>query len=140
MKPYLLIGLLLLSACGSKKSPVEYGKTTRADIIALKHGTPHTETKVPVEDGSVMIYPDETFQLKGDIVTNVIRQPQGDEATLIYWKHRFKDCHTKQEVLPHPKDSHIPPDVQLSCEQQGEAVIYMMGSDAVKKVMGHEPK
>ena len=140
MRPLFILGLLLLSACGSKKSPVEYGKTTRADIIALKNGNPRTETSVPVSNGSVMIYQDETYQLKGDVVTNLIRKPKGDEANLIFWKHRFKDCQTQEKVLPHPKDAHTPADIQLSCDKLGEAVVYMMGSDVISRIMGYEAK
>ncbi len=139
MKSLVLLGLLVLFSCGSRNSKVEFGSTTKADIISFK-GEPLQEEKIPQKDGSIMLYRGETYQLKRDILTHLLRNPLGDEQALIYWKHKFKDCTTKEIQLPHQKDTHTPPEIQLSCDELGLGVTYTAGSELVTRVLEYEKK
>lgn len=137
---FILALLLLLASCGVKKSSFKMGKTTRSDVVALK-GEPLKEEAIPVDDGKVMVYgDDEKYQLKGDIVVNSFKNPQGDEKLLLFWKHKFKDCKTLSKTLPRDPGAHTPPEIEMSCPSEGVSVIYTEGSDSVSRVVEYEVK
>lgn len=141
MRFALYLSIVILSSCGSKDSTLKFGKTTRADIIELKKAEPDREQKVDAgKDSSIMVYGDEIFQLEGTFAFTLIRNPKGDEVLLNYWKHKFKGCRTIELTLPHPADSHVPPEKQLSCDTEGTSIIYTQGSDAVRRVVEYEKK
>ena len=139
--PVLILGLLLSSACGAKKSSFKIGETTRADIIALK-GEPLSEEIIPIPDGKVMQYQDdEKIQLKGDLVTNRFSNPKGDEKLVMWWKHKFKDCTSLKLVkLAQDAKSHSPPEIEMACPEDGISVIFTEGSDTISRVVEHEKK
>ena len=140
MRPYLFVCFLVLaSSCGVKKSSsYEMGKTTRAEVIALK-GEPVSEVANPGPNSTTIRFKDEeSFQLKGDIVVNHFANPGSDEMKVIWWKHRFKDCSTRTTELARGSDSHTPPEMELSCPSEGLSVIYTQGSDSVSRVVQFE--
>lgn len=140
MRPQLLIALLLLTSCGVKNSTFKMGKTTRSEVVALR-GEPLKEEVIPVLDGKVMVYEeDEKYQLRGDVVVNSFKNPKGDEKLLIFWKHKFKDCLTHSKKIPGDTKAHTPPEIELSCPQEGISVIYTEGSDSVSRVVEYEAK
>ena len=53
MRALIIFSLLLLGACGAKKTSFIMGQTTRADVVAEK-GDPLSEEVIPVKDGSIM--------------------------------------------------------------------------------------
>ena len=118
MKIVFQLSLIILVSCGGKSSSVNYGKTTRADLVAMK-GEPIKETTAPVKDTQILLYDDEEkFQVQNDIVTHQFKNPKGDEKTLIYWKHRFKDCDTQTNVIS-KASGHVPAEYEMSCASEG---------------------
>ena len=139
--PVLILGLLFVSACGAKKSSFKIGETTRADVIALK-GEPLSEEVIPIPDGKIMQYQDdEKIQLKGEMVTNRFSNPKGDEKLVMWWKHKFKECTGLKLVkLAQDKKSHLPPEIEMACPEEGISVIFTEGSDTISRVVEYEKK
>lgn len=137
---YLLSFLLLVSACGARKSSsYKMGETTRADVLAIKGEDPVEESKLPMKDSSVMKFKDhDTFQLKGDVVVNRFSNPTGDEKLVLWWENHFKDCLTVTKKLPRDSQTHTPGEIELSCPEEGISVIYTEGSSAVSRVVEFE--
>ncbi|MFP5385928.1 MAG: hypothetical protein ACLGHN_07600, partial [Bacteriovoracia bacterium] len=124
-------------ACGVKHSSVDYGKTTVADLVALK-GEPLEEQIIPVKDSKVLHFSgNEKFQIRDDIVTHGFKDPKGDEKSVLYWKHKFKDCNTSTRKISEPK-GHELPEYELKCPEDGVTVIFTEGSDFVSRVIEHE--
>ena len=137
MKSIFYLSLLVVAACGVKHTSVDYGKTTVADLVAAK-GEPIEEEKIPVKDSKVLHFSgNEKFQIKNDIVTHGFKDPKGDEKSVIYWKHKFKDCNTSTRKISEPK-GHELPDYELKCPEEGVTVIFTEGSDFVSRVIEHE--
>jgi hypothetical protein len=138
MRPFLFLLLLGIAACGVKHSTFEYGKTTVAHLVQEK-GQPLTEEIIPVKEGKVLHYSDdEKYQIKGDIVTSAFKTPKGDQKTLIYWKHEFKNCQTRNQKLPRNETTHEMPEWELACDEQGLRVIYTEGSEFVSRIVEYE--
>jgi len=135
MKIIILLSLLSLGACAPGSPLYEMGKSTRSDIVANK-GEPLREEKIPVKDGSIMVYEgDEKFQLKGDILTTRFRSPTEIEKSVLYWQHHFKDCHTKRSVVNKNKDNHMREEIELSCPEKGLSVIFLEGATYIERVV-----
>lgn len=141
MRSSLILGLLLLSACGAKQSSMKMGETTRADLVAEK-GEYLSEEKTPVKNNTIIKYKNnESFQLRGDVVTNHFTDPSGDEKLVIWWKHKFKSCaFLKLTTLAQDPKSHTPPEIEMACPEQGLSVIYTQGSDLISRVVENEKK
>lgn len=140
MRVLMILSLMLLGGCGARSTAFIMGQTTKADVVAEK-GDQFTELKIPVKDGSIMKFKDnETIQLKGDIVTNRFTNPSGDQKLLIWWKHKFKDCVTTSQKLPHDPKAHTPPEIEFSCPSEGMSVVYTEGSDFISRVVENEKK
>jgi hypothetical protein len=126
--------LLFLFACG-KAGPIHFGHTTVQELLQIK-GEPQERQIIPVKDGSVLIYShDEKYQVQADVVTNAFTTPTGDQASLLYWKHRFKDCSTRWRKLPQSEQEHLPSEMELACDEQGISVIYLDNSPFVSRVI-----
>lgn len=139
MKIPIIVLLSVLYSCGGKQPTPKYGQMTEADLIAQK-GKPDEEKKIPVEAGKVLVYPDnEKYQIENSIVTHGFKNPQGDEKLVLYWKHKFKNCAVKQQVLG-KKVGHKVLEYQLRCDAQGITVIYPEGSPFVSRIVEHEKK
>ena len=138
---YLLLTLtVLLLGCGQKESSYYYGRMTVKELVSQK-GDFIKEEAIPVEDGKILIYPDdEKYQVKGDIVTNSYRNPVGDEVQLIFWKNKFKDCITYSKLITKPQSGHELQEYELGCEEKGISVSYVEGSETVLRVMEYEKK
>jgi hypothetical protein len=133
-----LLLLLLLVACG-RPLTVKYGEVNRTDLIAIK-GQPLEEKNIPIKDGKILVFSNnEKYQLDGDIVKSGFKDPSGDEKKVIYWQHRLKDCATISKTLPN-KDLHLPPEVELACEEMGISVIYTQNSEFVSRVVEYAKK
>jgi hypothetical protein len=140
MRFSLILTLFFLASCGVKTTSFKMGQTTRSEVVAMK-GEPLKEEEIPTPEGKVMVYAnDEKFQLKGDIVINRFKNPNGDEKLLIFWKHKLKDCLTHSKKIPASLGSHTPPEIELSCPEEGLSVIYTEGSDSVSRVVEYEAK
>lgn len=140
MRSAILCLLICVTSCGERSSSLKLGKTTRSELVAVK-GEPIKEEVLPMKEGKVMVYEgEEKYQLKGDVVVNSFKNPSGNERSLIYWKHKFKDCFTTSQTLSQDPQSHTPPEVELGCAEQGLSVIYSQGSDLVSRVVEYEIK
>lgn len=140
MRPFYFLLLLIVAACGVKHSSVDYGKTTVADLIQEK-GSPLKEEAIPVKEGKILHYsPDEKYQVKGDVVTNGFKAPRGDQKTLIYWKHQFRECQTRHQKLSTKTTGHELPEFELACDEQGISVVYTEGSEFVSRINEYEKK
>lgn len=141
MKLFLFVPLLLAVSCGvKKKSSYDYGKTTKADLIATE-GEPIKEEKIPIDNGVVLHYADNVkYQIDGDVVSAGFKDPKGDQKTVLYWKHRFKDCATRVSQLSESAGSHIAPKVEMACDEEGIKVIYAKDSPFVTRVIEYAKK
>lgn len=129
---------LILIACGVKPRSVDYGRSTSGDLIVEK-GEP-LKISVPSKNINIYQYPrNQKFQMSHDIVTHGFRDPVGDERTLLYWKHKFKECKTETIKLPHSQ-GHELPEYELKCSMQGLTVIYSESSEFISRVIEHEKK
>src|SRR5688500_7729082 len=113
MRPFLFLGLLVFVACGGQRSSFDYGKATVSDLIQQK-GRPLREESIPVRDGKVLVFEEnEKYQVNGDVVTHAFKDPQGDEKTVLYWKHHFRECETQLKKLPSNHGAHTLPEWEL---------------------------
>lgn len=135
MRPFFFILLLSLAACGVKHSTVEYGTTTKSDLIEIK-GEPLKVEELPIQSNSMLIYQqNQKYQLKGEVVVTSFSDPSPDERALIFWKHKFKDCDTRVKKISETVDAHTPSEYELSCPAMGKSVIYTAGSPFVTRVL-----
>ena len=141
MRALIIFSLLLLGACGAKKTSFIMGQTTRADVVADR-GDPLSEEVIPVKDGSIMKYSnDEKIQLKGEVVTNRFTNPSGDEKLVMWWKHKFKSFSLlKSSTLPSDPKAHTSKEIEMACPEEGLSVIYTEGSDTISRVVEYEKK
>lgn len=139
MKPLLYLSLLIIAACGVKKTTVDYGTTTKANLVQ-EMGEPVEKEAIPVKDGEIYKYPDNVkYQIQNDVVAFGFKDPKGDEKTLLYWKHKFKDCVTTTKTTP-SSDGHLPSTHELTCAAEGTTVVFMEGSEFVSRIIEHEKK
>lgn len=143
MRPLLFLCLLILiSSCGGarKSHSFKMGETTRADIVA-ELGEPLTVDTPPVENTKVLNYRNgDKYQLKNDILVNRFADPKEDQRSLLWWRHKFRNCVTKEVTLPQDIKAHTPPEVELSCPSEGLSVIYTTGSENISRVVEFEKK
>jgi hypothetical protein len=137
MKSVLCLLMLIISACGVRHSSVHYGTTTVSDLVAAK-GEPVQKQSIPVKDSEIYQYPNnENYQIKNDIVINGFKDPVEDERTLLFWKHKFKDCETvTTEIVK--GEGHQFPVYELKCPKEGLSVVYTSGSEFVSRVIENE--
>lgn len=127
--PFLI--LLLFVSCGEKKS-LRLGETTKAALIEMK-GEPESSKEIP--GGEILSYKgNENFQVNGEKVTASFRDPGGDEKTVLFWRHAFRDCETSEKKLS--DDDH--PEIELDCATEGRSVVFVEGSGTVIRVSEHE--
>lgn len=139
MKSVLIILFFVVAGCGVKRSSVHYGKTTVADLISEK-GEPLEEKALPVKDAKILLFQEnEKFQTKDSIVTHGFKDPKGDEKSIIFWKHKFRDCETKEQKIGKVK-GHELAEYELSCPAEGTSVIYTEGSEFVSRIVEYEKK
>ncbi len=139
MKQIIYLLLLILSACGVKHSSVDYGKTKVSDLVAMK-GPPVEEKAIPVSEGKMLIYEDdEKYQTKNDVVTHGFKEPKGDERSLLYWKHKLKDCDTVIKKIS-ITEGHVAPEYEFKCLAEGVTVIYTEGSEFISRIIEHDKK
>ncbi len=127
--------LALLVACGAPKQSVQYGMTTKSALVAMKGEPESVEKPVAKSDLSVLVYEEEQkFQIENDLVVAGFRKPVSDETSLLYWRHKFKDCHTSFIALK-KADNHLKAEKELKCEKTGISVIYDPSSDQVTRIV-----
>ncbi len=137
---YAFVLLALAGACADSNAPIRYGETTKAALVADK-GQPSSAEK-PLENSptEILVYPDnQKYQVTNDVVVAGFREPSSDEKSLLYWRHRFKDCPTTFEALS-KRDNHLHPEKELKCARDGVSVIYDPNTDQVTRVVEHAQK
>lgn len=140
MRPFYLLILLIIAACGVKHSTVDYGQTTEAELVAKK-GPAIREEKIPVSEGKVLVFEhNEKYQIEGAVVTNGFKTPTGDGRTVIYWRHQFRDCDTQLRRVNQKLSGHEMPEWELACPAQGKSVVYTEGSDFISRVIEYAKK
>ena len=131
------LSFFFFAGCGGSYTTLNYGKTTKSDLIAQK-GDPVEEVSIPEDEGRVLIYPNNNkFQIKSHIVTHGFKDPVGDEKNLIYWKHKFKNCQTSINKISEPV-SHELPEFELKCPSMGMSVIFREGSEFISRIIEYE--
>ncbi len=135
----LYFSLFLVAACGPKiQSPFHYGKTTKSQLIEQK-GEPLREEKLSRENAVVLVYPEEEkYQVESGIVTNSFKNPPEEQSTVLFWKHKFKDCETSEAPLE--KSSHDAGEIFLACDHVGQGVVYLNGATHISRVIEYEKK
>lgn len=137
MRQILFLSLLVLAACGMRPSNIDFGKTTSKELIA-ERGEPLEVRKISEVSSEIYQYDNnEKFQIKNDIVIQGVFDPKGEEKSLLYWKHKLKECDTSERMIKKPV-GHEMPEYELSCSSEGVTVIYSGGSEFVSRVIHHE--
>lgn len=139
MKPILFFLLILTVSCGvKKKSSQDYGKTTSDELIKTE-GEPIKKESIPIDNGVIFHYPDDVkYQIQNDVVEVGFKNPVGDEKSVLYWKHKFKDCKTITKELP--SKSHMESEIEFSCPEEGQSVIYLKNSPTILRVIEYAKK
>lgn len=134
---YAFVILALAGACADSKAPLRYGETTKAALLADQGQPTQSEKPIPGSSTEVLVYPDnQKYQITNDVVVAGFREPSSDEKSLLYWRHRFKDCPTTFEPLGEAT-SHLHPEKELKCARDGVSVIYDPNTDQVTRVVEH---
>ncbi len=128
----VLFGLFLLISCGQKKHTVEYGKTTRAQLVDLK-GVPQREELLPLPRSVMLHYEEQKFQVKGDVILSSFRVPREEERTLFFWRHQFRDCPSVIKKISQEES-------ELACEARGVSIIYTEGSPFISRIVEYEKR
>ena len=137
MRQILFLCLLILAACGMRPSNIDFGKTTSKELVS-ERGEPLEVRKISEVSSEIYQYDNnEKFQIKNDIVIQGIFDPKGEEKSLLYWKHKLKECDTSERMIKKPV-GHEMPEYELSCSSEGVTVIYSGGSEFVSRVIHHE--
>lgn len=143
MRAYLLICVLLTAwSCGRSRpeSKIQLGQSTRAQVVEEK-GEEGKEEKIPVKDAVSVSFSDgDRIQFKNDIAVVRFSEAVGDEKSLLWWKHKFKDCATTTTTLEHVKHAHVLPEKEFKCASEGLSIIFYEGSDVVVRVVEIEKK
>ena len=137
---YVFVLLALAGACADSKAPIRYGETTKAALLADRGQPSEAQKPLPGKDTEVLVYHDnQKYQVTNDVVVAGFREPSSDERSLLYWRHRFKDCPTTFVALNKPT-SHLHPEKELKCDRDGMSVIYDPNTDQVTRVVEHAQK
>lgn len=137
MRQILFLCLLILAACGMRPSNIDFGKTTSKELVS-ERGEPLEVRKISEAGSEIYQYENnEKFQVKNDVVTQGFFDPKGEEKSLLYWKHKFKDCDTAEKMIGSPR-GHEVPEYEIRCPSEGVTVIYSKGSEFVSRVIYHE--
>lgn len=138
MRLFFILSSLLLISCGAQNNEPSYGKTTVRELIEVK-GEPVQEEVIPVEDSKVLHYEDgEKYQVKSGVVTSGYFNPKSEQRTLIYWKHKFKNCDVKVLKLTEKVIGHEKPEFLMKCDELGTGVVYLEDSDMILRVIRYE--
>ncbi len=131
MGPFLIFFLLI--ACAEKRS-IKPGMTSRSALVEIK-GEPLKTEEVP--SGEVLTYKDnEKFQVSDDKVSASFRDPTGDERNVLFWRHQFRECDSKEI----PLSEETIPEMELSCATMGKSVVFVKNSGKVTRISEYERK
>lgn len=134
---YVFVLLALAGGCADSKAPIKYGETTKAALLSDKGQPVSAEKPLANSTTEILVYPDnQKYQVSNDVVVAGFREPSADEKSLLYWRHRFKDCPTTFEALNEPAN-HLHPEKELKCARDGVSVIYDPNTDQVTRVVEH---
>lgn len=131
---YLSVLILVSISCGKKEESISLGESKKEDLFLVR-GNPQSEESIPVKDSSLVVYSEnESYQIKNGIVTASLKSPASEENSVMFWKHKLKECLTKLNKLE-DKTSHGPARMELDCPSEGLKIVYMEGSEKVLKVV-----
>ncbi len=136
MRKIVLLSLLLTitAACGNKAKSIKYGEMSVSDLVASK-GEPIKEEEIPRPDGKMYIYENnEKYQIENGVVVNSFKNPNKDEKMLLYWKHKYEDCHFTIKQLDQ-KVLHLKPEEEYNCKAAGITLIYDPNIEQVVRVV-----
>ena len=63
------------------------------------------------------------------------RNPSSEENSVLFWKHKFKDCEVTERKITPQEDAHQLPEIELACKSQGVSVVYVEGSNFISRVV-----
>jgi hypothetical protein len=136
-----LLLLLLAGACADSKAPITYGSTTKAALVAEKGAPQASEKPIAGSPVEMLVYENgEKYQVSGDVVVAGFKEPLEEESSLLYWRHKLKDCPTTFEVIGDQAASHLHAEKELKCARDGISVIYDPNIDKVVRVVEHAKK
>jgi hypothetical protein len=131
----IFILAVLAVACGAPKQSIQYGKTTKSALVEMKGEPESVERPIDKSDISVLVYEEnQKFQISNDLVVASFRMPVSDETSLLFWRHKFKDCPTSFLDLK-KADNHLKAEKEFKCEKTGISVIYDPNSDQVTRIV-----
>ena len=134
MRFSLILGMIsLVAALGCARthsSKVQYGVTTAAALKADKGEPASVERPYPERQLEMMVYAgNEKFQVEHGVVIAGYRRPTPAERTLLYWRHKFRNCETTFVPVVGQDE------MELKCLQEGTTVIYNPQADAILRVV-----
>lgn len=136
--PLLFLAILLLTSCGIKierDQNKSYGQISAKSFIADK-GEPVKIEILSNQDGEALIYQnDEKFQVKNEVVIAGFRNPSAEENSVLYWKHKFRECEVTERKITPEKDAHQLAEIELACKSLGQSVVYVEGSNFISRVV-----
>ena len=141
MRLCLIFGSLILISvsCGVKQKSVSFGETKKEELLTLR-GVPEREESIPVKDSSLAVYSEkESYQIQNGVVKASLKSPASEERSVMFWKHKLKDCLTVLKKVPNP-DPHGPAQMELDCSTEGIKIVYLEGSATVHKVVEYAKK
>ena len=135
--PLIALLALAVSCGGGHSKKIQYGQTTEASLLEIE-GEPESVQALKHADGKMLIYKqDKKFQVESGVVVSSFTDPVEDQKTLLFWKHKFKDCLTTDVKTSGEADAK---ERTLSCDEQGTSVIYSEGTGFVLRVVEHAKK
>ncbi len=124
---------IFLASCTKKLEIIEYGKTNFETLVKLK-GEPQKSISTPIKDSSIHHFSNnEKYQVKEKIVIAAFRDPVESEKTLLFWKDRFKNCHTIERKISNFE-------TEFACPASGETVVYQPEFGVISRVIEYEKK
>jgi hypothetical protein len=135
MRLGLLCVLLFVAACSAEKSRVQVGVTSAAQLVEQLGSPQSIEAPAPGVQ-SYVFEQDVKYQVQDEVVVAQMREPVGEETSLIYWRHQFRDCATTFAPLG-SSDGHLEELMELACPEKGLKIIYDPNVEKVVRVVQH---
>src|SRR3989338_562978 len=130
----LLFSLILSASCTRERKVAKIipGHTTISEVLDWLDEPVNVRTSGFDSHEEVFVWDDLTVQVDRKIVKAIHRIQAGEEKSLQYWRHEFKQEQTNLQKIAFNKDEDI---YQLNIPGRGINVVYNAKADQVIKVV-----
>jgi len=137
MNGHFFFLLLFITSCSFGTKPLQFGQSTKADIVS-NQGQPQ-KTELIKSNLEILVFEnDQKYQLTDDVLTHYWRNPEGEEKFLSFWKKKFENCLTEKITIEDQR--HVAGLYELKCQEMGLSVIYSEGNDFIERVVEYEAR